>query len=122
MGTIKHLFNGHDNQTYSIDFDNKYILIGYRGGMVHLHNRSNNDRKEINNHNGCNVTSVCLNQHYAVSASDDHTVQLFDLKTMKTTQTLKHSNRVICVSFGPANTWLANKIISCSWDKTLGIW
>ena len=47
--TIKQQFNGYDRQPYSIDFDNKYILIGYSGysGMVHLHNRSNGDRKEV---------------------------------------------------------------------------
>ena len=45
--TIKQQFHGCDQYPLSIDFDNKYILIGYSGypGMVHLHNRHNNDRK-----------------------------------------------------------------------------
>ena len=66
--------------------------------------------------------SVCLNELYAVSGSDDNTIQVYNLTKMKTVKTLNHSYSVRCVSFGPINTWLANKIISCSYDRTLRIW
>ena len=68
------------------------------------------------------MNSVCLNERYAVSGSDDKTIQVYNLTKMKTVKTLNHSNLVFSVSFGPINTWLANKIISCSWDKTVRIW
>ena len=45
--TIKQQFNGHDKKPNSIDFDSMYIVTGYDGGMVHLHNRRNNDRKKV---------------------------------------------------------------------------
>ena len=44
--TVKQQFNGHYERPNSIDFDVKLIVIGYSGGMVHLHNRRNNDRKK----------------------------------------------------------------------------
>ena len=66
--------------------------------------------------------SVCLNELYAVSGSGDDTIQVFNLTTMKAVKRLKFSNAVYYVSFGPINTWLANKIISCSYDRTLRIW
>ena len=132
---IKQQFNGYDKTPRSIDFDKKYIIIGYSGGMVHLHNRRNNDRKEvkvnlkdksnlnpqINSHDS-SVCSVCLNQHYAISASNDTTIQVYSLAMRKTVKTLNHSKSVYCVSFGPISTWLASKLISCSGDKTLRIW
>ena len=66
--------------------------------------------------------SVCLNEHYAVSGSIDNTIQVFNLTKKKTVKTLKHSWTVYCVAFGPINTWLANKLISCSSDGTVRIW
>ena len=45
--TVKQQFNGYDKEPHSIDFDVKFIVIGYEGGMVHLHNRQNNDRKKV---------------------------------------------------------------------------
>ena len=45
--TIKQQFNGHDRRSLSIDFDCEFIITGYEGGMVHLHNRQNNDRKKV---------------------------------------------------------------------------
>ena len=68
------------------------------------------------------MTSVCLNQHFAVSGSCDNTIQVYNLTKKKTVKTLNHSSYVCYVSFGPINTWLASKIISCSYDYTLRIW
>ena len=45
--TVKQQFNGYDEKPWSIDFDGMYIITGYKGGMVHLHNRRNNDRKKV---------------------------------------------------------------------------
>ena len=68
------------------------------------------------------MSSVCLNQNYAVSESYDWTIQVYNLESMKTVKTLNDSSSVYCVAFGPMNTWLANKIISSSYDKTVRIW
>ena len=68
------------------------------------------------------MNSVSLNQDYAVSASDDETVQVYSLAKMTTVHTLEHSSFVTCISFGPVNTWLANKIISCGGDNKVRIW
>ena len=45
--TVKQQFDGYDEQPNSIDFDGMYIVTGYSDGMVHLHNRRNNDRKKV---------------------------------------------------------------------------
>ena len=68
------------------------------------------------------MTSVCLNEHFAVSGSYDDKIQVYNLTKMKTVKTLKHSRSVWCVSLGPINTWLANKIISSSDDRAVRIW
>ena len=132
--TIKQAFNGYNEIPFAIDFDKNNIIVGYERGMVHLYNRRNNERKEviinfetnliniqINKHN-YRVHSVTLNQDYAVSACDDHTIQVYSLAKKTTVHTFKHTNFVSCVSFGPINTGYANKIISSSADKTVRIW
>ena len=68
------------------------------------------------------MSSVSLSQDYAVSASGDETVQVYSLAKMTTVRTLEHSSFVTCASFGPVNTWLANKIISCGLDNKVRIW
>ena len=65
---------------------------------------------------------MTLNQEYVVSAGGDETIQVYSLAEKKTVHTFRHSGRVYCVSFGPARTDYANRIISCSDDGKVRFW
>jgi len=67
------------------------------------------------------VQDVALSQDgvYAVSASWDHTLRLWNLETGKTMKLFKgHTKDVMSVTFSPNNT----QIVSASRDKTIKIW
>jgi len=68
---------------------------------------------------GVNAVSVTQDGKYAVSASNDHTLKVWDLKTGKEVHTLTgHSSGVIAVSV----TQDGKYVVSASDDHTLKVW
>lgn len=89
----------------------------------HLTRSQNNygvPRKALKGHNHF-VQDVALSNdgNFALTASWDHTLRLWDLKTGETTKRFTgHTEDVLSVSFSPDN----RQIVSGSRDKTIKIW
>ena len=79
--------------------------------------------KEVRNVKGHSEWVRCLilspDGNMLASASDDHTIKMWDVKTGRQVQILKgHSGPVRGISFSPDGRYLA----SASFDRTVKLW
>ena len=74
----------------------------------------------INEHTGCiNCVKWSSDNIYFASASKDHKIKLYDIRTKGAIQTIDaHTNAVTGIDFHPSKKYM----VSCSLDSTIKIW
>lgn len=109
----------------SKDMQRNLLLTGGRDNVVLVWRTINNNRdisrpyRALRGHNGY-INDIAVNQEgtYAVSAADDLTPRVWDLKTLRLAYLLKgHQKDVLCVSFVDQE-----RIVSGSRDRSIRVW
>lgn len=128
---IIHGFRGGPNQlrtlyvqnvvnAVAITPDRKYTIYGSDNNLIVMDIPSRKRIHELKGHtNLVTAVAVTLDGKYAISASKDHTLKIWNIQTGEMLHTLEgHTDFVNAVSLFPDGT----KAISASADKTLIVW
>ncbi|KAF7970926.1 hypothetical protein HWV62_22564 [Athelia sp. TMB] len=126
-GTIRRVFDGHQQEIYSLDFsaDGRLIVSGSGDKTARIWNMENSESKVLTivdpDASDAGVTSVAISAsgHLVAAGSLDAVVRIWDANTGNILERLRgHRDSVYSVAFTPDGKGL----VSGSLDKTLKYW
>ena len=123
------MFDGHQQEIYSLDFslDGRLIVSGSGDKTARIWDMIDgtskvltiNDGDSLNNDHGVTSVAISPNGQYVAAGSLDTVVRIWDVTTAQLVERLRgHSDSVYSVAFTPDGKGL----VSGSLDKTLKYW
>ena len=125
-GAICDVFEGHQQEVYSVEFsrDGRLLASGGGDGTVRIWNMNDGDSKVLTIDDWDPIHGVCAiaffpNGQLVVAGSLDSIIRIWDVETGNRLETLKgHSDTVYSVRFTPDG----KQLVSGSLDNTLKYW
>lgn len=120
----KHTFAPKAAEVRCLSFSNKFLAAGTRYGVTKVWDGEGAEVASLKGKHGAEVWGVAFSPDGKVLATADgdwnkpSDVVLWDTKTWKERERLKHTNEVLCVAFHPKKPILA----AGAWDKTVRVW
>lgn len=117
---ISQTITGFKGVVYSVDMiQDKFFVVGTWANELILYNSQGRELKRFHGHTRGIMKVLFLDERRIISASQDKTIKVWDIKTGKCLQTFSgHKNIVYSVAF----TLNKDRLISVSRDGTLKIW
>jgi len=126
---IRNVFDGHQQEIYSLDFstDGRLIVSGSGDKTARIWDMVDgtskvltiNDHDSLNNDAGVTSVAISPNGQYVAAGSLDTVVRIWDVQTGQLVERLRgHRDSVYSVAFTPDGKGL----VSGSLDKTLKFW
>ena len=126
---IRNVFDGHQQEVYSLDFstDGRLIVSGSGDKTARIWDMVDgtskvltiNDHDSLNNDAGVTSVAISPNGQYVAAGSLDTVVRIWDVSTGQLVERLRgHRDSVYSVAFTPDGKGL----VSGSLDKTLKFW
>jgi WD40 repeat protein len=121
----KHTFAPKAAEVRSLSFSqNRFLAAGTRYGITKVWDGDGEEVASLKGKHGAEVWGVAFSPDGKVLATADgdwnkpSDVVLWDTKTWKARERLKHTNEVLCVAFHPKKPIVA----AGAWDKTVRVW
>lgn len=126
---IRHIFDGHQQEIYSLDFsrDGRHIVSGSGDKTMRIWNIQDNscrtitisDTDSLNNDSGVTSVAISPDGTLVVAGSLDTVVRIWDIASGTLLERLRgHTDSVYSVAFTPDG----KGVVSGSLDKTLKYW
>ncbi|KAL9093348.1 MAG: hypothetical protein Q9165_004089 [Trypethelium subeluteriae] len=123
--TIRHQFQGHEQDIYSLDFarNGKIIASGSGDRSVRLWDLENNSQAlQLSIEDGVTTVALSPDSRYVAAGSLDKSVRVWDTNTGFLVERLEgepgHKDSVYSVAFSPSG----RELVSGSLDKTIKMW
>ncbi|KAI9661627.1 MAG: general transcription repressor [Bathelium mastoideum] len=123
--TIRHQFQGHEQDIYSLDFarNGKIIASGSGDRSVRLWDLENNSQAlQLSIEDGVTTVALSPDSRYVAAGSLDKSVRVWDTATGFLVERLEgepgHKDSVYSVAFSPSG----RELVSGSLDKTIKMW